>query len=109
MTAEVRIMIDTLQDVLVVPLHAVAEKDGKYYSYVVGPDGVERREVTLGESTGTFIEIKSGVSQGEHVSLDGRARLASELAKDQRPRKDAAPEQNGAATSNTEAESQPSL
>jgi RND family efflux transporter MFP subunit len=78
MTAEVKILVAELPGVLLVPVQAVAQQDGKHYAYVVGPSGVEKREVSVGENNEKLVEIKSGLSEGEQVALDTRARLAAE-------------------------------
>ena len=43
MTAEAKILVGELNDILVVPVQAVAEHRGKFYAFVVTPKGVERR------------------------------------------------------------------
>jgi len=59
-------------------VQAVAEKEAKHYSYVVGGEGVEQRLVTVGENNEKFVEVKTGLSVGEHVALDARSRVAAE-------------------------------
>lgn len=78
MTAEVRILVNQLSDVLLVPVQAVAELQGKRCSYVVTPAGVERREVTVGENNEKFVQVLSGLDEGDAVALDARARAAIE-------------------------------
>jgi RND family efflux transporter MFP subunit len=78
MTAEVRIMVNSLQDVLLVPVQGVTEKEGIHYSYVVTNRGVEKREVLVGENNDKFVEIKSGLREGEQVALDARSRIVAE-------------------------------
>jgi RND family efflux transporter MFP subunit len=78
MTAEVKILAKEMPDVLMVPVQAVSQKESQHYSYVVGPKGVEKREITVGENNDKFVEIKEGLEEGERVVLDARARLAAE-------------------------------
>jgi RND family efflux transporter MFP subunit len=78
MTAEVRILVGELPDVLIIPLQAVAERDGRYYCYVLGPSGFERRGVSIGENNDAFVEIRQGLAQGDQVALDARARTDTE-------------------------------
>ena len=78
MSAEVKVLINTLPDVLLVPVQAITEKEGKNIAYVVGPKGIERREVVIGENNEKFVQIKEGVEEGEQVALDARARIAAE-------------------------------
>jgi RND family efflux transporter MFP subunit len=78
MTAEVKILVKELPNALVVPVQAVSQKEGQHYAYVIGARGIERREVTVGENNEKFVEIKSGLEEGEKVALDARARIAAE-------------------------------
>lgn len=78
MTAEVKILAGELSDALLVPLQAVAEQSGQYFCYVFGAAGAERREVSVGDNNESFIEIKAGLSAGEQVALNARARAASD-------------------------------
>jgi HlyD family secretion protein len=72
MTAEVKILVSELQDVLLVPLQAVTETEGEHIAYVVD-SGVERRPVVVGETDGKFIEIKNGLQAGERLLLNARS------------------------------------
>ncbi len=78
MTAEVKIHINHLSNVLIIPVQAVTEREGRHYSYVVGPQGIERRAVTVGENNEKFVEIKDGLTTDERVTLDARSRSAAE-------------------------------
>ena len=78
MTAEVKILLGELANALIVPIQAVMEKDGEYCCYVVGPDGAERRVVSVGDNNSNFIEVTDGLLEGELVTLAVRARAASE-------------------------------
>jgi RND family efflux transporter MFP subunit len=79
MTAEVSIKVNHLADVTLVPVQTVAERKGQHFVYVSRPSGVERRNVTVGESNEKFVEIKEGLEPGEQVCLDARARGAAEV------------------------------
>jgi RND family efflux transporter MFP subunit len=81
MTAEVKIMVAEYPGVLLVPVQAVAQLEGKHYAYVVGPGGVEKRVVQVGENNEKLVEVRTGLDEGEQVALDARARIAAE-AKD---------------------------
>jgi len=94
MTAEVTVLVDELHDVLVVPVAAVAEDGDKHYCFVVGPSGLERRLVEVGQNNESFVEITKGLSEGQRVALDARTRLAEELKaqkKDETPVGDETP------------------
>ncbi len=68
MTAQCRIIVSRLADVVTVPLEAVFERDGKSVVYVVG-GRVEARSVTLGERSDDFAVVESGLAGGETISL----------------------------------------
>ncbi|MFL5245808.1 MAG: efflux RND transporter periplasmic adaptor subunit [Gemmataceae bacterium] len=77
-TAEVKILVNHYSDVLLVPIQSVTEIKDKHYVYVFGPQGVERREIEVGENNDKFIEIKDGLEEGERVTMDARTRGAEE-------------------------------
>ena len=81
MTAEVKILINTVHNCLTVPVQAVTELDGKHICYVVAGGRVKLRDVTVGESNEQLIEVKRGLAKGERVALDARVRAAAELKK----------------------------
>jgi multidrug resistance efflux pump len=70
MSAEVEIIVETLEDVIQVPLQAVIAEGRErvcYIASVVGPP--ERRVVETGAFNDMFVEVKSGISEGERVLL----------------------------------------
>ena len=69
MSAKVEIMVNKLEDVVYIPVQAVSPDDGKQICYVAGGFKPERREVEIGEFTDEFIQVKSGVKEGERVLL----------------------------------------
>jgi RND family efflux transporter MFP subunit len=75
MTAEVKILVNRLSDVLVVPVQAVAEHAGSHILFVIADDKLDRRTVSVGENNDQFIQIVSGLSVGDRVALDARARV----------------------------------
>ncbi len=70
MTAVVEIHVDRLEDVLSVPVQAVVQVERETWCYVEGPSGQERRVIELGRTNDKFVEIVSGLSEGERVVLD---------------------------------------
>jgi multidrug resistance efflux pump len=99
MSAEVEIIVAQLPDVLYIPLQAVNNENGEQVCYVAGLTGNDRRVVKTGEFNDSFIEIKSGLEEGDRVLL--RAPVEPEAASsDQAPAKseeDAAPGEVSAA------------
>ncbi len=78
MTAEVQVRVAHYSKVLLVPVQAVCERDGQHFAYVAGPQGIERRVVTIGDNNEKFIEVKTGLAEGDRVALNARARLTAE-------------------------------
>ena len=69
MSSKVEIMVNKLEDVVYVPVQAVSPDNGKQICYVAGGFKAERREVEIGEFTDEFIQVKSGLKEGERVLL----------------------------------------
>jgi HlyD family secretion protein len=91
MTAEVKILIRTVENALTVPVQSVTEIDGQHVAYVVGSAGVERRKLKVGESNEQLIQILEGMQEHERVALDARSRGAAELKR----KDDESKKQNG--------------
>ena len=69
MSAKVEILVDHLNDVVYVPIQAVAPSEGKQVCHVVRGLKSEKREVEIGQFNDEFIEIKNGLKEGEKVLL----------------------------------------
>jgi HlyD family secretion protein len=70
MTARVEILVNELDNVLSVPVEAVAHYDNKDHVAVKKPDGgFEWREVTLGLTNEQQVEVKQGIQSGELVAI----------------------------------------
>jgi len=69
MTASVTIMLDARPDVLAVPVESIKRERGKTLLYVLTDGRAEVREVKTGWKDGTWIEIASGVTEGETILL----------------------------------------
>jgi HlyD family secretion protein len=75
MTAAVEILVDERKDVLSVPVQCVVEKGNKFFAWVKTPKGVERRDVVLGATNDTEIEVKDGLKLNELVLQNPRAEI----------------------------------
>ena len=84
MTAEVSVLVGELDNVLVVPVQAIAEHKGDFYAFVDVPGKVELRKVKIGENNETHVQILEGSKEGESVALDARLRAAAEFKADER-------------------------
>ena len=66
--ADVYLLLSDRQQALSVPLSAVTEEQGLYYIYVrLDEDCYKKREVTLGQSNGERVLVRSGLRSGETV------------------------------------------
>jgi HlyD family secretion protein len=83
MTGKVTVIIDKLQNVLYVPIQSVVTVDKKKVCYVVTGRGSEKREVETGLFNDDFVEIKTGLTEGEEVLLNPPRWTDSEPAKEQ--------------------------
>ncbi|MHC4137273.1 MAG: efflux RND transporter periplasmic adaptor subunit [Planctomycetota bacterium] len=68
-SARVEIQIGEVPDVLAIPLQAVFAKEGKHYCYRSNGGKPERVEVEPGRSNESFVEVKSGLDEGDKVLL----------------------------------------
>jgi len=72
----VRLLLDTLHDAIVVPGAAMQQGASGSYVYVVKPDStVSMRAVTAGPSTGDLVSITKGLQPGDRVVVDGADQL----------------------------------
>ncbi|MHC4171602.1 MAG: efflux RND transporter periplasmic adaptor subunit [Planctomycetota bacterium] len=82
MTGEVEVTIDELHDVLYVPIQSVVTVEDKKICYVTGSPA-QKREVETGLFNDNFVEIKSGLTEGEEVLLNPPRWTGPEPAKEQ--------------------------
>ncbi len=69
MSAEIDILVRSLEDVIYVPIQAVTYHDDKRVVYVSRRGRAERREIEVGTFSDSYIEIVSGLEEGEEVLL----------------------------------------
>jgi hypothetical protein len=69
MSAKVEILVNKLEDCIYVPVQSVSPDNGKQICYVSNGLGSERREVQIGQFNDSFIEVKTGLKEGERVLL----------------------------------------
>jgi HlyD family secretion protein len=88
-TAEVEIQVGRCRDALAIPGEAVEIDRDRHNCYVIGPSGLELREITPGGSTADLIEVADGLNEGESVvlnptrALEGLAGRADPASPDQ--------------------------
>lgn len=72
MFAEVVITSEKSEDVIALPSSAVLIKSGKTVVVVIEDDKVVMKEVVVGVDNGDLAEIKSGITAGETVVIEGQ-------------------------------------
>jgi multidrug efflux pump subunit AcrA (membrane-fusion protein) len=75
MTAEVEVVLARHEDVLMIPVTAVVDAPAGRFCWVVTREGVEKRQLQLGDSNEMFLAVESGVAEGEEIVLDPIAEL----------------------------------
>lgn len=70
MSAKAEIIHDVLHDVLYLPIQAVTTRGGKKVVWVKGELGADLREVEIGANNDRFVQIVSGIEEGQTVYLD---------------------------------------
>jgi HlyD family secretion protein len=90
MSAKVEVLVAEVRDCIYVPLQAVNPVGEKQICYVATGFKAEPREVQLGDFNDDFIEIRSGLREGERVYLRPPSGLDAE--KGSKPRDREAPE-----------------
>ena len=69
MSGRVEIVADVVPDVLLVPVEAVINDNGKSVCYVKTAAGQEKRSVKPGKTNDHFVEIVEGLAEGDQVDL----------------------------------------
>ena len=98
MSAKAEILVDQLNDVLFVPVQVVANREGKKLCYVTASNRVEKREVETGLFNDNFVEVKSGLTEGEKVVLNPPRWTVSESAEEHPETEPEPPQQQPATT-----------
>ncbi|MEW6555471.1 MAG: efflux RND transporter periplasmic adaptor subunit [Actinomycetota bacterium] len=73
--ATVDIKVLSKSDVVAVPITAVFSEDGSEYVFVVEGGKAYRREVDAGDRTEEWVEIVSGLDEGERVVVEGVSKV----------------------------------
>jgi multidrug resistance efflux pump len=69
MTARADVVVGTREAVLLVPVTAVFERQGAFVSYVRSGNGIETRQIDLGESNDVDVEVLAGLKEGDRLLL----------------------------------------
>ncbi len=73
MNAETRIHVEQMPAVLQLPVQALAESNGHYYSLVKRDDEYETREVEIGSTNDQVATIERGLDEGMEVVINPRS------------------------------------
>jgi len=70
MSAEVEVVMDRHEDVLMIPVAAVVETAEGDFCWVKTAEGVKRRSLVLGDTDDSFIVVTAGLKEGDEVVLN---------------------------------------
>jgi len=70
MTAKVEIIVRELEDVLYVPVQSIFVEEDQHFVFVESGGKRRRQSVTVGEHNNEFIEVMSGLDEGDVVMLN---------------------------------------
>lgn len=70
MTGDAKIVLEEKQNMLVVPVESLIERNGKSFVDVIDSSGeVERKEIDIGLESEDYVEIISGINESEEVVI----------------------------------------
>jgi HlyD family secretion protein len=72
MSAEVEITVAEHEDVLLIPVAAVVDRDDKTFCWVQTTSGPKRKRIQLGDSNDIFSIVEEGLEEGDDVLLNPR-------------------------------------
>ena len=76
MYAEVQVVVDRAEDVLVIPVDAIVYKEAKPVAFLAQPDGtVTETALTLGINDGDFYVVTEGLKAGDQIVVKGNSNL----------------------------------
>jgi multidrug efflux pump subunit AcrA (membrane-fusion protein) len=68
MTGNIEILIDKKEDVLYIPVEGIKKRDDGSYFVIIG-DTLEEKTVEIGLQNNDYVEIVSGLEEGEKIQL----------------------------------------
>lgn len=71
MTATAEIIIQDKKDIVLLPLEALQQQQGKRYVTLVKPDGTkeEKHEIKIGIRNKTYVEVTDGLKEGDKILI----------------------------------------
>ncbi|WP_193200020.1 efflux RND transporter periplasmic adaptor subunit [Nostoc sp. MG11] len=89
--------------ILAVPRSAVVDANGKKMVYVQNGNAFQSAEVTLGQTSGDMVEVKTGLFEGDAIVTQRAPQLyAQSLRGDSKPKEEEPNEEGGSHTEETE-------
>ena len=70
MSAEVEVIVAHHENVLTVPVSAVLQDERGYICWVKTKEGVDRRELQIGDNGDMSVHVKSGLQEGDIVVIN---------------------------------------
>lgn len=81
MTSRLEVIVAQRSDVMQAPVQAIVSIGGnEYITYVLTPNGPEKRDIVVGQSNDDSFEILEGLKPGEKVILNPRTNFADDIA-----------------------------
>lgn len=69
MTAQITIIVDRIANVLIVPVHAMFQREGETYAYVWDGSKFRQQEIDVSKRSGDRVVIARGLQAGDRVAL----------------------------------------
>ena len=79
LTAQIEILVNQRDYVLQIPVQSVVAVGEKRVTFVLTKKGPERRELLIGDSSDTAIEILDGIEKGDRIVMNPRTHFADEI------------------------------
>ena len=76
MSGEVKLVLDSVDKAIIVKADAVLDEDGESFVFVVQDGKAIRKTVEVGLDTGDHVEVKSGLTAGEKLIIEGQYYVA---------------------------------
>ena len=76
MSGEVKLVLDSVDKAIIVKSDAVLDEDGESFVFVVQDGKAIKRTVEVGLDTGDHVEVKSGLTAGEKLIIEGQYYVA---------------------------------
>jgi len=81
MTASAKILLDTVDDVVTIPLSAIQEDANGKFVQVFNRGALSKQKITVGKTDATNAEIKEGLTAGQRIVIRPYANQSTATAK----------------------------